>query len=71
MTSGVVVRDRSAIPGIPPQRTPFTIAGTASEPVFRPDMKAVVMDQVKNLDGSVGKAAGGLLKGLFGGKKKE
>jgi AsmA protein len=53
------------------RQIPFTIAGTASEPVFRPDMKAVVMDQVRNIDGPVGKAAGSLIKGLFGGKKKE
>jgi AsmA protein len=44
---------------------PFTVAGTCSEPVFHPDMKAVVKDSVKG----VGKAAGGLMKGLVGVKK--
>ncbi len=46
---------------------PFTIEGTASQPVFRPDMKSLAKEQVK---GAAGKAATGLLKGLFG-KKKE
>jgi AsmA protein len=41
---------------------PFTIAGTASDPVFRPDVKAAVKQEV-------GKAASGLLKELLGGKK--
>ena len=41
---------------------PFTVAGTAAEPVFRPDVKAAIKQEV-------GKAATGLLKGLFGGKK--
>lgn len=37
---------------------PFTVEGTASDPQFRPDVKAVVKEKV-----------GGLLKGLLGGKK--
>jgi hypothetical protein len=41
---------------------PFTVGGTAAEPVFRPDIKAVVKEEVK-------KTAGGLLKGLLGGKE--
>jgi hypothetical protein len=44
---------------------PFTVEGTCAEPVFHPDLKAVVKEEVKG----VGKAAGGLLKGLLGGKK--
>jgi hypothetical protein len=47
------------------QPVPFTVEGTCSQPVFRPDLKAVVKEEVK----SVGKAAGGLLKGLLGQKK--
>jgi AsmA protein len=45
---------------------PFTVEGTSAEPVFRPDVKAVVQEELK---GVVGKAAGGLIKGLLGGKK--
>jgi AsmA protein len=41
---------------------PFTVAGTATDPVIRPDVKAAVKQEV-------GKAAGSLLKGLLGGKK--
>ena len=48
---------------------PFTIEGTAANPVFKPDIKAVVNEKVKSLEGGAAKAAGGLLKGLLGGKK--
>jgi AsmA protein len=41
---------------------PFTVSGTAADPVIRPDVKAAVKQEV-------GKAAGGLLRGLLGGKK--
>jgi AsmA protein len=41
---------------------PFTVAGTCADPVFRPDVKAVVKEEMK----SVGK---GLLKGLLQGKE--
>ena len=33
-------------------------------------MKALVREEVKSLQNDVGKAAGGLLDGLLGGKKK-
>jgi AsmA protein len=46
---------------------PFLVEGTCSDPVFRPDMRAVASGEVKKLDGT---AAGGVLKGLMGGKKK-
>ena len=49
---------------------PFTVEGTCSEPVFNPDLKAVVKEEVKSIEGDIGKAAGGLLNGLFGRKKK-
>jgi AsmA protein len=53
---------------------PFTVLGTASEPVFKPDIGAVVKEEMKGIEkgigGDVGKAAGGLLNGLLGGKKK-
>ncbi len=44
---------------------PFTVQGTCAEPVFRPDLAAVVKGEFKG----VGKAAGGLVKGLLGRKK--
>jgi AsmA protein len=46
---------------------PFTVEGTCAEPVFHPDIRAVVKDEIKG----VGKAAGGLLKGLLGDKSKK
>ena len=49
---------------------PFTVEGTCSDPVFKPDMKAVVKEEVKSIEGDIGKAAGDLFKGLKGGKKK-
>jgi AsmA protein len=50
------------------QPIPFTVGGTCSEPVFRPDLKAVAREEVKSIGTGVGKA-GGLIKGVFGGKK--
>jgi AsmA protein len=50
---------------------PFRIEGTAENPVFRPDMKAVVSDQTKDIKQNLGKTAGGLLNNLLGGKKKQ
>jgi AsmA protein len=44
---------------------PFTVDGTCADPLFHADISAVVKDEVKGL----GKAAGGLVKGLLGGKK--
>jgi hypothetical protein len=44
---------------------PFTVDGTCADPLFHPDISAVVKGEVKGL----GKAAGGLVKGLLGGKK--
>ena len=49
---------------------PFTVEGSCSNPVFKPDMKAVVREEVKGIQNDIGKAAGGLLNGLLGGKKK-
>jgi len=45
---------------------PFTVEGTCSDPVFRPDMRAVASGEAKKLGGP----AEGVLKGLLGGKKK-
>jgi AsmA protein len=48
---------------------PFTVQGTCADPVFRPDMKAMVREKVKSVEGGLEKAAGGMIKGLLGGKK--
>jgi AsmA protein len=48
---------------------PFLVGGTCSQPVFRPDMRAVAQQQVERLKGEAGKAAGSFLKGILGGKK--
>jgi len=48
---------------------PFTVGGTCSEPVFKPDLKAIAREEVKGIGTDVGKAAGGLIKGMFGRKK--
>jgi len=48
---------------------PFTIQGTAENPLVRPDVKSIVNEQLKSLTG--GKTnAGGILNGIFGRKKK-
>ncbi len=44
---------------------PFTVQGTCANPVFRPDVKAMVKEKVKSIESQ----AGGFLKGLLGGKK--
>ena len=50
---------------------PFLIEGTASNPAFRPDLKAYASQEVKSLEkNALGKAAGGLLDGVLGKKKK-
>src|SRR5580698_1367858 len=46
---------------------PFTVTGTSAEPVFKPDVAAVVKEEINGIK----KEAGGLLKGLMGGKKDE
>ncbi|HUI57831.1 MAG TPA: hypothetical protein VLY04_22795, partial [Bryobacteraceae bacterium] len=48
---------------------PFTVEGTCSEPVFRPDIKTVVKEEVKGLEKDAGKAASDVLRGLLGKKK--
>lgn len=52
---------------------PFTVEGTSSNPVFKPDVAAIAKEEMKSIiggSGGIGKAAGGLLDGLLGGKKK-
>jgi hypothetical protein len=50
---------------------PFFIQGTSSDPQFRPDLKGLAAEQLKGAREEAGAAAADLLKGLFGGKKKE
>jgi AsmA protein len=63
MSANVHLSGLMAVVGNKP--IPFTVGGTSSDPVFRPDVKAVVGEEVKG----IGKSAGGLIKGMFGGKK--
>ena len=50
---------------------PFKIEGTASDPQFRPDIAAAANQAIeKFVPGGAGKAAGDILKGFLGGKKK-
>jgi len=48
---------------------PFTVQGTCADPVFRPDLKAVVKEKMKSVEGDLAKPAKGLFKDLLGGKK--
>jgi AsmA protein len=49
---------------------PFTVTGASSDPVFRPDMRAIAKEQLKSLiKGDSAKSAAGLLRGLIGSKK--
>jgi AsmA protein len=50
---------------------PFTVGGTCSEPVFKPDIGAVVKEEIKGIGGDFGKAASGILNGILGGKKNK
>jgi AsmA protein len=61
-----------------PSNIPFSIAGTSSDPQFRPDVGAIAAEEIgRGLQGvkvggvDAGKTADGLLQGLFGGKKKK
>ena len=65
-----IVRTTGLLAVVGNKPIPFTVGGTCSNPVFKPDIKAVVKEEVKSIENDVGKAAGGLLNGLFGGKKK-
>jgi AsmA protein len=58
---------------------PFSIEGTAMDPVFRPEVGKMAKSEAnallqseaaKRLKGGAGKAAAGILDGLLGGKKK-
>jgi hypothetical protein len=51
------------------------VQGTASDPAFRPDVKGIATgiatETLKGVGGDAGKAAGDILKGFLGGKKKK
>jgi AsmA protein len=49
---------------------PFAVEGTFAEPVFHPDVKMVLKEEVKGMGSGVGKAADSLVKGLFEKKQK-
>lgn len=60
-----------------PPNIPFSIEGTASDPRFRPDVGQLATAEInRGLNGvkaggvDAGKAADGLLQGLFGGRKR-
>jgi AsmA protein len=75
-TSGVVM---AAVGHTGDTSVPFMVQGTASNPVFKPDMKSIASRELKSiasgelnkLGGSNGERAVGLLQGLLGGKKKQ
>jgi len=50
---------------------PFTVEGTAANPVFRADIKAVAKEEVKSVEHDVGKAANDVLRGLLGRKRSQ
>jgi len=75
-TSGVVM---AAMGHKGDTSVPFMVQGTASNPVFKPDMKSIASEQLKGLaagelnklGGTNVEKVGGILQGLLGGKKKQ
>jgi len=65
-----MVHTSGLLAGVNNKPIPFTVTGTCSEPVFHPDIGAVVKDEMEGVGKDVGKGAASLLKGLLGGKKK-
>jgi AsmA protein len=49
---------------------PFSVEGSCSDPIFKPDVMAVAKEEVKSIGNDIGKAASDLFKGLTGGRKK-
>jgi len=68
-----IVHTSGLLAAIGDRPIPFTVGGTSSDPVFRPDLKAVAKEELKSIVGSgdVSKAATGILNRWLGGKKKE
>jgi AsmA protein len=50
---------------------PFTIQGTSSDPVFRPDVKGMVSQELKGLSGQGKSAASGIISGFLSRKKQQ
>ena len=50
---------------------PVAVKGTASNPVFQPDVKAAAAQEIKGLTGGAAKTATGVLGGLLGNKPKK
>jgi len=53
------------------KKIPFFVLGTSAEPVFKPDLKGLANEHLKDFKTGGAAAVGDALKGLFGGKKKE
>ena len=59
-----LVHTSGLLAGVRDKPIPFSVGGTCAQPVFRPDVEAIVKDEVKGV-------AGGLIRGLLGGKKNQ
>jgi hypothetical protein len=49
---------------------PFTVTGTSSDPVFKPNYGAVAKEEIKSIEGDIGRGVSGLLNGVLGRKKR-
>jgi len=65
---GVSVHTGGMMTMISDRPVPFLVAGTCSDPVFRPDVRAVAKQEIDKYKGEAAKAAGSFLKGLLKGK---
>jgi hypothetical protein len=65
-----MIHTSGLLAGVNNKPIPFTVSGTCSEPVFHPDIAAVVKDEMEGVGRGVGKGAASVVKGLLGGKKK-
>lgn len=65
-----MVHTSGLLAGVNNKPIPFTVSGTCSEPVFHPDIAAVVKDEMEGVGKEVGKGAASVVRGLLGGKKK-
>jgi len=57
---------RATLHAVGQTSVPFLVAGTTTNPVFRPDMKGIASEEVKSI---VNKKAGGLLDRVLGRKR--
>jgi len=71
------VRGDALVSSFAPSNVPFSIVGTSSNPQFKADVGAIAAEEIDSrLKGvkvggvDAGQAAGGILQGLFSGKKK-